>query len=128
MSCHRHVCGDHSSFSFLYFPVCINKRHALDRLVASKAELVETQKKGKGGCFQRGWLPSTLTLPPPLPLLVGRYCFAHPALLALGFLLLVTANSCRLRNVLVACPESPRPRDLICCLPQSQRCLCPSMF
>lgn len=99
-----------SPFSIPHFP-SINERQALDSLADSKAEQAETQKKGGRGLFSGVWLPSTFNPPPPLSQLAGCYPSAHPALLALGFLLLVTANSLQTQECACGLPREPKAQS-----------------
>lgn len=123
MSCCRHVCGFTPFFSFLHPPPppSINERQAPDRLAVSKAEQAETQKKRRKGLFSEVWRPSTFNPPPPLSQLAGCYPSAHPALLALGFLLLVTANSLQAQECACGLPREPEAQSFNMLPPFSPR-------
>lgn len=99
----------------------INERQAPDRLADSKAEQAETQKKRRKGLFSEVWRPSTFNPPPPLSQLAGCYPSAHPALLALGFLLLVTANSLQVQECACGLPREPKAQSFNMLPPFSPR-------
>lgn len=79
------------------------------------------RKKRRKGLFSEVWRPSTFNPPPPLSQLAGCYPSAHPALLALGFLLLVTANSLQAQECACGLPREPEAQSFNMLPPFSPR-------